>query len=98
MTGVLFSIAGATIYFCAREKYGIAFARFVAGIGFSLDGALFGTLGRSIAQENRSKIFAICLLIRYVNHQFRNNSEDNYYRFEGFSRFMSAILQTLDVL
>lgn len=64
LIGAIFSVLGHVLYFTARNKEWIAIARFVAGIGFSLDGTFMGTIGRSVAPESKSKIFAIMLLIR----------------------------------
>ena len=44
IVGVLFGIAGNVMYFCVRTKSGITLARFISGVGFSLDGSLIGTV------------------------------------------------------
>ena len=44
VVGIIFGIAGNILYFCVRTKYGITLARFISGVGFSLDGSLIGTV------------------------------------------------------
>ena len=44
VVGIIFGIAGNVLYFCVRTKYGITLARFISGVGFSLDGSLIGTV------------------------------------------------------
>ena len=55
VVGIIFGIAGNVLYFCVRTKYGITLARFISGVGFSLDGSLIGTVRRGF------KIFCFSL-------------------------------------
>ena len=64
LVGISFSIAGNILYCCVRDQYWIAVARFISGIGFSLDGAFLGTLGRSVSLKTKSKTIALMLLVR----------------------------------
>ena len=44
--GVFFSVVGNLIYFLVQKQNFLVFARFLTGIGYSIDGAIFGYAGR----------------------------------------------------
>ena len=64
--GNLCSIGGSLIYCAVRNKYGIASARFVSGIGMALDGSIIGTLSRTTDPANKSRLVGIMLLCRQL--------------------------------
>lgn len=64
--GTLCSIGGSLIYCAVRNKYGIAAARFISGIGMALDGSIIGTLSRTTDPANKSRLVGIMLLCRQV--------------------------------
>jgi len=64
--GNLCSIGGSLIYCAVRNKYGIAAARFISGIGMALDGSIIGTLSRTTDPSNKSRLVGIMLLCRQV--------------------------------
>lgn len=64
--GMLFSIAGNCVYFLKKEKNFVVLARFISGVGWGLEGALMGQIGRTYLTENRTASFAIVLMMRQL--------------------------------
>lgn len=64
--GVLFSIVGNCIYFLQKQKNSIVVARFISGIGWGLEGALMGQIGRTYKTSNKTKSFAMVLMMRQL--------------------------------
>jgi len=62
--GMLFSIGGSCMYFLFPYKNMIILARFVGGIGWGLEGALMGQIGRTFNQESKTAKFASVLMMR----------------------------------
>lgn len=71
--GITCHLTGAIIYFMAgtmsvtiglQPEFWVAFARFVAGIGYGLDGAIMGTLTKAADPANRSTVIARTILLR----------------------------------
>ena len=70
VVGIIFGIAGNVLYFCVRTKYGITLARFISGVGFSLDGSLIGTVRKRFL-IGRILLVIFDLKIEKVGHQTR---------------------------
>ena len=52
------------MYFLFPQKNMIVLARFVGGIGWGLEGALMGQIGRTFNQESKTAKFASVLMMR----------------------------------
>jgi len=73
--GICCHLVGAVLYFMALTlsavtsippEIWVTIARFVAGIGYGLDGAIMGTLTRAADPANRSSVIARTILLRQV--------------------------------
>ena len=62
--GILFSVTGSCMYFLFPQKNMIVLARFVGGIGWGLEGALMGQIGRTYSQDSKTAKFAAVLMMR----------------------------------
>ena len=62
--GMIFSIGGSCLYFLVPQKNIIVLARFIGGVGWGLEGALMGQIGRTFNQENKTSKFAAVLMMR----------------------------------
>lgn len=62
--GMLFSICGSLMYFLFPTKNMIVLPRFIGGIGWGLEGALMGQIGRTFNQESKTAKFASVLMMR----------------------------------
>ena len=92
--GVCCHLLGAIMYFMAptfaqftgsgRPELWISVARFVAGIGYGLDGAVMGTLTRAADPDNRSTVIARTILMRQVGVILGNESKINIRKIKLF--------------
>jgi len=64
--GILFSIAGNCLYFMKKDKNFVVLARFISGIGWGLEGALMGQIGRIYNTANKTRSFAVVLMMRQL--------------------------------
>ena len=61
LTGICCHLSGAVVYFLAPYLPGnqpaawVSFGRFLAGIGYGLDGAIMGTLTKCAKEEDRKR-------------------------------------------
>ena len=62
--GMIFSIGGSCLYFLVPQKNIIVLARFIGGVGWGLEGALMGQIGRTFNQDNKTSKFAAVLMMR----------------------------------
>jgi len=62
--GMIFSIGGSCLYFLLPQKNIIVLARFIGGVGWGLEGALMGQIGRTFSQDNKTSKFAAVLMMR----------------------------------
>ena len=49
--GMIFSIVGGLLYTFIQNKYVVVVARFIAGIGWGLEGAFMGQIGRTFSMQ-----------------------------------------------
>ena len=61
---MIFSISGSCLYFLVPQKNIIVLARFIGGVGWGLEGALMGQIGRTFNQDNKTSKFAAVLMMR----------------------------------
>lgn len=64
--GILFSIVGNCMYCLIQQKNAIVGARFISGVGWGLEGALMGQIGRTYKTANKTQSFAIVLMMRQL--------------------------------
>ena len=70
LVGICLHLSGAVVYFLAPNLPGdraaawITFGRFLAGIGYGLDGAIMGTLTKCAKEEDRSAVISRTILLR----------------------------------
>lgn len=64
--GILFSIVGNCIYFLKKDKYFLVIARFISGVGWGLEGALMGQIGRTYKTSSKTGAFALVLMMRQL--------------------------------
>jgi len=72
LTGICCHLSGSVVYFLAPYLPGnepaawVSFGRFLAGIGYGLDGAIMGTLTKCAKEEDRSAVISQTILLRQV--------------------------------
>ena len=66
--GMLFSISGGILYVLVPQKNIIVLARFIGGVGWGLEGALMGQIGRTF--NNKEMLIILYSVFPNVRHVF----------------------------